>query len=262
MTRTFDRLVTAYMTQPVETVTPTTPLSEVLQILQARRISSVAVVDPQGAPIGVVSRTDLIKLGAHQVALRGTTPALPLPNHRTAGEVMTPTPKLVSAEGTLREAARAMIDHAIHRLFVVDGGRLVGVISTLDLATAVYDARLETPLSAWMVSPVVMIGARMPIAAGIDLLDRLHVSAVVVIEDGWPVGMFSQVEALIARDLPRDTLIETVMDTALICLPESLRVHRAAAHAAQLDVRRVVAIKAREIVGILSGLDFARIVAE
>jgi CBS domain-containing protein len=113
-----------------------------------------------------------------------------------------------------------------------------------------------------MVSPVVTVEARLPIAAAVDLLDRLHVTAIVVVEDDWPVGMFSQVEALIARDLPRDTPIETVMDTALICLPESLRISRAAAHASQLEVRRVIAIRNREVVGILSGLDFARIVAE
>ncbi|MDQ3365822.1 MAG: CBS domain-containing protein [Myxococcota bacterium] len=257
---TTETLVTAYMTHAVEAVSSDAPLAAIVHLLQSRRISSVPVVDDAGVPIGVISRTDLIKLGIHQVALRGTTPALPLPS-RTARQLMTPAPRVIGSDRPLREAARTLVQNAIHRLFVVDDGRLTGVLSTLDLAAAVRDSNLVTPISAWMATPVVTVELHQPIAAAIHLLDRLHVSAVVVVEDGWPVGMFSQLEALLARDLRRDTPIESVMDTAMICLPETIRTCRAADHAARLDVRRVIAIRAREVVGILSGLDFARIAA-
>ena len=50
-------------------------------------------------------------------------------------------------------------------------------------------------------------------------------------------------------------------DAALLCLPIDARLHRAAAHVARLDVRRVIACAAREAVGVIGGLDFARVVA-
>lgn len=256
----FDQPVRAYMSRAIETVAPTQPLPEVLQTLQGRRLSALPVVNPANVPLGVVSRTDVIRLGLANVALRGTTPSLPLPP-RTAGDVMTPAPVIVSPSLSVRDAAHVMVDRAIHRVLVIEDQRLVGVLSTLDLAAAVYDARVDTPLSAWMTSPVVTVEAHQPIAAADDLLDRLHVTAVVIVEDGWPVGMFSQVEALAARDLPRDTPVDTVLDAAMICLPDTCRTYRAAAHASQLEVRRVIVTHGRELAGILGGLDFARIVA-
>lgn len=258
MTNPFDLPVTAYMTRAVESVAPSADLDTVVEILQSRRITSVPVVDLAGAPIGLVSRTDVIRIGKTQGGLRGTSPELP---SRTARDVMSANPRTVPADRLLRHAALEMVRHGIHRLFVVDEVGLIGVISTLDLAAAVRDARIATPISAWMTSPVVTLDARQPVGSAVDLLDRLHITALVVVDAGWPIGMFSQTEALISRDLPRETPVEAVLDTAMICLPSSLPVFRAAAHAAQLDVRRVIASDASAISGILGGLDFARVVA-
>jgi CBS domain-containing protein len=258
--KVFDEAVRAYMTRTIETVSPQTTVDAILERLSARHLSALPVVDPAGAPLGIVSRTDLIRVGLANIALRGNTPSLPLPP-RTAADVMTPGPVTVAPSLSLRDAAQLMIRRGIHRVLVVEDVRLVGVLSTLDLAAAVHDARIESPLSTWMTSPVVTVDAKQPIAAADSLLDRLHVTAVVVVEDGWPIGMFGQGEALASRDLPRDTPIGTVLDSSMICMPESVRIYRAAAHASQLDVRRVIATRGSDIAGIVGGLDFARIVA-
>ena len=247
------------MTRDVVTAKASTDLQAIIEILQARRISSVPIVDPAGAPIGLVARTDLIRLGLLQTGLRGTTPVIPLPPRR-ASEVMTTALVTMTSDRTLRDAAREMAKRSIHRILVTEAGRLVGIVSTIDLAIAVHGARIETPISAWMTSPVVTVQARQPVAAAVDLLDRLHISAVVVVDDDWPVGTFSQVDALAARDLPRDTPVDAVMDTAIVCMPSTVRAFRAAAQAARLDVRRVIVTIAGEIVGVVGGLDFARMV--
>ena len=260
MNHPFARPVSAYMSRSLETVTPTTKLDAILEILQRRRFGSVPVVEASGAPVGLVSRTDLVRLGTHNTTLRGTSPSLPMPD-RTAKDLMTTRLRTVAPGATLVEAAKEMVEHSVHRLMVVADGSLVGVISTLDLAAAVSDARVDAPLSAWMSKPVVSVEANQTIAASVDLLDRLHISAVVVVEAGWPIGAFSQVEALLSRDVRRDTPVETVMERALICLPSTMRVFRAAGYASQLDVRRVVVTDGHEMSGVLGGLDFARIVA-
>jgi hypothetical protein len=74
--------------------------------------------------------------------------------------------------------------------------------------------------------------------------------------------MFTQMNALACRDLPRSMPVETAYDAAVICLPVEVKLHRAAAHAAELDVRRVVACRGGEAVGVVGGLDFARVVSE
>jgi hypothetical protein len=71
--------------------------------------------------------------------------------------------------------------------------------------------------------------------------------------------VFTQMNALASRDLPRSTPVDTTFDAAVICLPADTPLYRAAAHAAELDVRRVLACSQHEAVGVVSGLDFARV---
>ena len=82
----------------------------------------------------------------------------------------------------------------------------------------------------------------------------------VVAEDGWPVGVLAQSDAL-AAGADADP-VDRYMDPALFCVDAALPLHRAAAQAVRMRARRVIACRHREMVGMLSGLDFARAVAE
>lgn len=254
----FDRPVTTYMSRALETAAPDTPIEEIAAVMHGRGVSGIPVID-NGELVGVVTRTDLIQLGVLQGGRRWTTPAMALPKRRAA-DIMSGPPRVITPTTPLRIAAKIMSDHAIHRLFVLEANQgLAGVISTRDIAEAVRDARVETPLSAVMTSPIVTLDVRAPLGAAIELLARVPITGVIVTEECRPIGVFTQLDALASRDLPRSTPIDTTFDAAVICLPDDTRLHRAAAHACQLDVRRVVACRDREAVGVVSGLDFARV---
>lgn len=256
----FTQPVAEYMTQEVASVEPTTLLPEVVRLLELLNISAVPVIDRREL-VGVVSRTDLLHAGRMHASSAHRSPSLVVPDEPVR-TVMRRAPIVVAPQTPLATAARSMQRARIHRVFVVDNGvGLVGVLSTLDLAAAVRDARIETPLSVVMSSPILTVKTTDPLSLADAMLERAHVTGLVVVEDDWPVGLFTQVEALAARSLPRDTRVEDVFDQALICLPDSTRLHRAAGYASRLSVRRVVACRDREAVGVVSGLDFARAVA-
>ena len=257
--RCFDRPVSDYMTRDVAVADVEAPVAELARMMHERGISGVPILRA-GQLAGVVTRTDLIQLGAMQPGRRWASPALALPPGR-AGDVMTREPRVVAPDTPLCDAARIMTEHGLHRVFAVDGGRLAGVLSTLDLAAAVRDARIEAPLSSVMTALVLSIDVRSPVSAAVELLARVSVSGLIVTDAGLPIGMFTQLDALASRDLPRETPVETTYDAAVICLPAETKLHRAAAHAAQLDVRRVVVCRGREAVGVIGGLDFARVAA-
>lgn len=257
-THYFDRPIADYMTREVEVADVEAPIEDIARTMHERRISGLPILE-HGRLAGVITRTDLIQLGALQTGRRWTSPTMTLP-HRRAGDVMTRQPRVIAPGTPLRDAGRVMSERTMHRLFVVEDDRLVGVISTADLASAVRDARIDAPLSAVMTSPILSIEVHAPLSAAIELLSRVPVSGLIVTDEGIPVGMFTQIDALASRDLPRSTPLETTYDAAVICLPVETKLHRAAAHAAQLDIRRVVACRAREAVGVISGLDFARVV--
>ncbi|HWO18456.1 MAG TPA: CBS domain-containing protein [Kofleriaceae bacterium] len=257
--RCFDRPVSDYMTRDVAVASVETPIADLARTMHERGISGVPILRG-GELVGVVTRTDLIQLGAMQPGRRWAAPALALPQGR-AGDVMTREPRVVALDAPLCDAARIMTEHGLHRVFAVEGGRLAGVLSTLDLAAAVRDARIEAPLSSVMTALVLSIDVHSPVSAAFELLARVSVSGLIVTDAGLPVGMFTQLDALASRDLPRSTPVETTYDAAVICLPAETKLHRAAAHAAQLDVRRVVVCRGREAVGVIGGLDFARVAA-
>ena len=239
------------MTAELEVAFPDTTLREVQRRLTARRISALPVVDDDGRLAGVVSRFDLLHVGRTQPG-----------REITCGEVMTRAPVTVTPASTLREAAGHMLEHRIHRVFVLDGARLAGVLTTTDLTRAVGDSGIARTIDAIMSSPVVTVGVDLPLAQAIEQLDRDHVSGLVVTENDWPVGLFSLEDALAARELPPATDVGAVYDPSLVCLPQDTPIPRAASLAARMGVRRIVVSHQRDFVGVVTGLDFAGAVAE
>ena len=256
----FDEPVVGYMTRDVETARVDTPVEQIARVMQARGISGLPILDARGHLVGVVTRTDLIQLGVMQTGRRPSNSAMTWPQRR-ASEVMTHGAVEVNSSTSLRHAARTMIDNDIHRVFVTEAGQLAGVICAVDLTAAVRDAKIDSPVASVMTSPIVTIDIREPLSAALDMLDRFHVTGLIVTEDGQPIGMFTQSNALASREQPRSTPIEAAYDAAVICLPAEMKLYRVAAHVADLRARRVVVCKAREPIGIVSATDFARVVA-
>ena len=136
------------MTAPVFSVTTSTPLKDVARILVDHRISGVPVVDDTGAVVGVVSEADfLLKEGGHEIARRrwfgrllGETREASTRHAKigaiTAGEAMTSPAATIEADRSTTAAATLMVDLDVNRLPVLDGGRLVGIVSRADLVRA------------------------------------------------------------------------------------------------------------------------------
>ncbi|HTL52709.1 MAG TPA: CBS domain-containing protein [Planctomycetota bacterium] len=127
---------------------------EALALLSDHEFSAVPVIDKFGHPVGVLSRTDLVRYERQRVEYLGRNPEyfardeLTLPSGEeledsfqleatsaaTVAEAMTPKVLSVAPETPAAEVVRMMLAKHVHRLFVVDNdGVLVGVISTMDL---------------------------------------------------------------------------------------------------------------------------------
>lgn len=256
----FDQPAADFMSAPVAAIHPESSLAEAERRLAEGGHSCLAVVGDDGMLCGVLSRTDILRIGRLRASMAEEPRLLAMP-HQTVRMKM--TRDVVTADPTtpLRAAAAAMVQRSIHRVFVIADGRPAGTLSSRDLMQAIVKARFSEPISRWMSSPVVTVDATDSIAAATDLLHRSHVRGVVVEDQGWPVGIFTQTEALASASLDSSTPVEEVMSCALLCLPPNLPLFRAAAFALKTQARRVLAVASREIQGILSGLDMAHIVA-
>lgn len=255
----FTAEVGAYMSAPAFTVSTDTSLEEVYRSLRASHVSSLAVTQ-DGKLAGVITRTDILRIGKRQAGSSKRAELLTLPN-QSAHELMSKELLTVSPEDTIESAAQLMLKNRVHRVYVTQDGRPVGVLSTRDIMLVIRDKRLNKPISTFMSSPIFSIRAQEPISLASERLEKARVSGLVVMDDGLPVGVFTQSVALNARYLPRETPVEEFMSPAILLLGPSTPVFRAAAQAATMEVRRVIVWDGHKVSGILTGLDFTRAAA-
>jgi CBS domain-containing protein len=122
------------MQPDVKTVHLEAPLNEALVTLSDAHISALPVVDGLGRMVGVISSTDILTSEA-EAGDREEREALF--EDTQVREIMTPCPLTVPPEAEVREAAQQMLYADVHRLFVTNGERVIGVISTTDIVRAV-----------------------------------------------------------------------------------------------------------------------------
>ena len=145
--------VSLYMSAPVFTVDEGATLNDVQHKLTIHDVSSVAVTGAGGRPVGVISRTDLLRVGRVGARALGKKALLTLPD-MPIRDVMRATIVSVGKDDAIGDAARKMVDQHIHRVFVMEGDALVGVLSTKDVLAAIRDKRVTTPISSVMSAPV------------------------------------------------------------------------------------------------------------
>ena len=120
------------------TALPDTRISEVVVSLADAHVSAVPVVDEHGRMLGVVSASDVLMAEAEAGDESARARVL---EATTAREVMTPMVRTISPEAPLKDAALQMLYGDVHRLFVTSSGRLVGVISAMDLVAVMATAK-------------------------------------------------------------------------------------------------------------------------
>ena len=131
------------------TLGPESTVEEAIKLFAEERISGAPVVE-DGRLVGIITEGDLIFQDADVKApgfldiLGGIVPLGDTDEYRrealksagvTVGEVMTDEPVTVAPEATLAETATTMAERRKKILPVVEGGRLVGVITRMNILT-------------------------------------------------------------------------------------------------------------------------------
>ena len=136
------------------------PVQELARLLQEHKITGVPVLDGSGVLVGVVSMTDIL---LNDGALEGE-PVMDSDyyKHVEAGheawwdnfapedapdlpvrDIMSPEAITAQQDTPIADLAGVMYANRIHRVIIVDGDRLVGIVSTMDILRAVMDGRVS-----------------------------------------------------------------------------------------------------------------------
>ena len=112
------------MTSPATTVEPITRIGEAWSLMQEGRFRHLPVVE-DGVLVGMVSDRDLQLAIARARARMAFTP--------TIGQIMWRGVVTAAPATPAEEAARLLLEHKIGALPVLDGERLVGIVTESDL---------------------------------------------------------------------------------------------------------------------------------
>lgn len=127
------------MTSPVHTVGPDTSVESAAEVLAAKAVTALPVVDDAGDVLGMVSEGDLLwhRVPADPTAhlWRHLDREAELPP-RTVREVMSSRPVTTTPDADVADVADTMLQRDVRSVPVVDGRRMVGIISRRDILRA------------------------------------------------------------------------------------------------------------------------------
>jgi CBS domain-containing protein len=156
---TMQRRAKEAMTPNVLTVRPEWPVEELADFLVRHGIHGAPVTSEAGDLLGVVSLTDIARASTlseedlaaadrheyYQRLLEEPYPSDPavVPQEEHAQirvqEIMTPVVLAVEEDASLRDVAARMVEARVHRLFVTREGKIVGILTALDLLRIIGD---------------------------------------------------------------------------------------------------------------------------
>lgn len=135
-------------------------IQELARLLQQHKITGVPVLGPDGVLVGVVSMTDIL---LHDEVF-GEGPVMMSDYHKhpetghegwwenfapedapnlRVSDIMSPEAITARHDASIADLAGMMYSNRIHRVIIVEGDRLAGIVSTMDILRAVMDGRVS-----------------------------------------------------------------------------------------------------------------------
>jgi acetoin utilization protein AcuB len=120
--------VRSWMSSPVVTLPSTTRAIDAVELMQAKKIRRIPVMESDRLT-GILTLGDLqAVLGLQEQSVRRAATLL--------GDIMTRSVRTVAPDDPLERASRVMLDHDVSGLPVVEGPRVVGIITESDIFRA------------------------------------------------------------------------------------------------------------------------------
>ena len=247
------------MTADPVTISATAPLSEALSTLEELGIRHLPVVESETV-VGVISDRDLLEAtGWMWDEERGKAPVI-------IADLVKSSPVTVSPEDSVAELASQLIQGHFGCAPVVEGTRLVGIVTEIDVLTALTtgDTEAETESSAEghtvgdrMSREVLTLGVDSTADDALEMLRGARVRHVPVLDDGKVRGMLSDrdLRRVVGRALPGSTSVREFMTSAVQTAAPTDALRSTARTMAQLKIGGLPVVEAGDLVGIITITD-------
>lgn len=134
------------MMSPVVTIRSDATVADLCELMQFHHVNGVPVLDGDDRIVGIASEEDILygALGLDASSPDAREDAAPRGalDRLRVSEIMTSPAITVGEDTDVAEACRTMWKMRIHRLPVVQDGKVVGILSAMDLVRAVAEGEI------------------------------------------------------------------------------------------------------------------------
>lgn len=157
-TSTPDVKVDDVMSSPVVTIKDTDTVLAAAKLMKKNEIGCVVVVDKTGNPRGIITERDIVRrVSAFDM----------LPSKVQAGKSMTKPPATVESSASVTDAAKKMRELKIRRLIVLQGNKLMGIITSNDIVD-ITPALIDVITEKSQIEPVTRVKESAPLSGYCD----------------------------------------------------------------------------------------------
>ena len=155
-------------------------LDDAMNSMDEYHFRHLPVVDEQRRLVGIVSDLDIRRATDTKFA--------------NVGDVMTSSPVAVSQHAPPTDALRIMLDLRCHSVPVVDGEKLIGIITSTDFLRefSYGEANSGDTISGHMLGDEYHVRADAPIAEALAAMRELNCDYLAVLKGACPVGVVSR----------------------------------------------------------------------
>ena len=126
--------ILAHKGSAVWSIAPNAMVFDAIQLMADKNVGALPVVD-NGQLVGMISERDYTR----KVTLRGKSS-----KDTPVQDIMTPEPVTVNVTDTVSECMRVMTDSRIRHLPVMDGKKMIGLVSIGDLVRGIISVQTAT----------------------------------------------------------------------------------------------------------------------
>ncbi|MEO9532195.1 MAG: CBS domain-containing protein [Crocinitomicaceae bacterium] len=106
------------MSSPVICKSPSTKLSELKSLFKNKELHAAPITETDGTIAGIITSSDLIAV--HNETLE-------------ARQILTPKVHICLPNNRVKDAANTMAKHNVHHMVVMEEGKVIGMISSMDI---------------------------------------------------------------------------------------------------------------------------------
>ncbi|MGM0770784.1 MAG: CBS domain-containing protein [Halobacteriota archaeon] len=179
--------VSDVMTSPVHVMGPDEPVSHARNLMLRHKISTIVVVENENM-VGIVTKSDLGRRLAQAEPMWRRRPIDKVP----VKMIMTEDPVTIYPDASISQATTLMVDNDINNIPVVNNGRLMGIITRVDVVRSMSELTTEIKLGEIMTLEPVFVHRHHTVNHIVDEMERNKVSKLIVTDDsGEAVGMIT-----------------------------------------------------------------------